>query len=81
VRQRPAEFEIELKYFDGDAGDPGASTACRSRAAASTRRSTRCRRVCNGLGVCHPLDAEGRRCRTADARAQNVGGEVLCTVF
>ena len=38
-----SELEIELKYFDGAAGDPRDRRGCRSPAAASMSRSATCR--------------------------------------
>jgi small subunit ribosomal protein S8 len=74
-----AEIEVELKYFDGApvirelqrVSKPG-----RRVYAAVTALPT----VYNGLGISILSTPKGVM-SDADARAQNVGGEVLCTVF
>jgi len=74
-----SEFEIELKYFDGApvireierVSKPG------RRVYASVRALPR---VNNGLGVAIVSTPKGVMA-DHDARDQNVGGEVLCTVF
>ena len=74
-----AELEIELKYFDGApvireiqrVSKPG-----RRVYASVTTMPT----VYNGLGISILSTPKGVM-SDADARAQNVGGEVLCTVF
>jgi small subunit ribosomal protein S8 len=74
-----AEIEIELKYFDGSpvireiqrVSKPG-----RRVYASVTTMPT----VYNGLGISILSTPKGVM-SDADARAQNVGGEVLCTVF
>ena len=74
-----SEFEIELKYFDGApvireierVSKPG------RRVYASVRALLR---VNNGLGVAIVPTPKGVMA-DHDARDQNVGGEVLCTVF
>ena len=73
------EFEIELKYFDGEpvireiarVSKPG------RRVYASVKALPR---VNNGLGVAILSTPKGVMA-DHDAREQNVGGEVLCTVF
>jgi len=73
------EFEIELKYFDGApvireiarVSKPG------RRVYASVKDLPR---VSNGLGVAIVSTPKGVMA-DHDAREQNVGGEVLCTVF
>jgi small subunit ribosomal protein S8 len=73
------EIEIELKYFDGSpvireihrVSKPGR----RVYASVSTLPT-----VYNGLGVSILSTPKGVM-SDADARAQNVGGEVICTVF
>ena len=73
------EFEIELKYFDGQpvireiarVSKPG------RRVYASVKALPR---VNNGLGVAILSTPKGVMA-DHDAREQNVGGEVLCTVF
>ena len=74
------ELEIELKYFDGAAGDPRDRRACRSPAAASMSRCENLPRINNGLGVAILSTPKGVMA-DHDARDANVGGEVLCTVF
>ena len=74
-----AEIEVELKYFDGApvirelrrVSKPGR----RVYASVSTLPT-----VFNGLGLSLLSTPKGVM-SDADARAQNVGGEVLCTVF
>jgi len=74
-----SEFDIELKYYDGEpvireiqrVSKPG------RRVYASVRNLPR---VANGLGVSILSTPKGVM-SDADARDQNVGGEVLCQVF
>ena len=74
-----AEIEIELKYFDGTPvirelkriSKPG----LRIYASVDSLPT-----VYNGLGISILSTPKGVM-SDADARAQNVGGEVLCTVF
>jgi small subunit ribosomal protein S8 len=74
-----SELEVELKYFDGApvikelnrVSKPGR----RVYASVTTLPS-----VYNGLGISILSTPKGVM-TDADARAQNVGGEVLCTVF
>ena len=74
-----AEIEIELKYFDGEpviheihrVSKPGR----RVYASVETLPT-----VYNGLGISILSTPKGVM-SDAEARAQNVGGEVLCTVF
>lgn len=74
-----SEFEIELKYFDGApvireidrVSKPG------RRVYASVRALPR---INNGLGIAILSTPKGVMA-DHDARDQNVGGEILCTVF
>jgi small subunit ribosomal protein S8 len=74
-----AEFEIELKYYDGQPvirdieriSKPG------RRVYASVKNIPR---VMNGLGVSILSTPQGVM-SDSDARDKNVGGEVLCRVF
>lgn len=74
-----SELEVELKYFDGSpvikelarVSKPGR----RVYASVSTLPQ-----VYNGLGISILSTPKGVM-TDADARAANVGGEVLCTVF
>jgi small subunit ribosomal protein S8 len=74
-----SEFEIELKYYDGQpvirdikrVSKPG------RRVYASVKAIPR---VANGLGVSILSTPKGVM-SDAEARDQNVGGEVLCQVF
>jgi small subunit ribosomal protein S8 len=74
-----AEFEIELKYYDGEPvireieriSKPG------RRVYASVKNLPR---VMDGLGVSILSTPKGVM-SDAEARDQNVGGEVLCRVF
>ena len=82
LRMRPAasEFEIELKYFDGEpvireierVSKPGRRVYASVRDLAA--RQERPRHL-------DPVDAEGRDVGCTRPATQNVGGEVLCTVF
>lgn len=74
-----SEFEIELKYFDGRpviqeiarVSKPG------RRVYSSVRDLPQVR---NGLGITILSTPKGVM-SDSDARAQNVGGEILCRVF
>src|SRR5262245_49778627 len=74
-----SEFEIELKYYDGEpvireierVSKPG------RRVYASVRTIPR---VSNGLGVSILSTPKGVM-SDSEARDQNVGGEILCTIF
>jgi small subunit ribosomal protein S8 len=74
-----AEIEIELKYFDGSpvireiqrVSKPG------RRVYASVDKLPT---IFNGLGISILSTPKGVM-SDADARTQNVGGEVICTVF
>ena len=74
-----AELEVELKYFDGEpvireikrVSKPG-----RRVYASVTDLPT----IYNGLGVAIMSTSKGVMSDT-EAREQNVGGEVICTVF
>jgi len=74
-----SEFEIELKYFDGApvireierVSKPGRRVYVSVKALP---------RVNNGLGVAILSTPKGVMA-DHDARDQNVGGEILCTVF
>ena len=78
-RDGRAEIEIELKYFDGEPvireieriSKPG------RRVYASVRNLPR---INNGLGVAIVSTPKGVMA-DHDARDNNVGGEILCTVF
>jgi len=74
-----SEFEIELKYYDGE---PVIRTIERvSKPGRRVYSSVRdLPRVANGLGVSILSTPKGVM-SDADARDQNVGGEVLCRVF
>ena len=73
------EFEIELKYYDGEpvireierVSKPG------RRVYSSVRNIPR---VSNGLGVAIVSTPQGVM-SDAEARDKNLGGEVLCTIF
>ena len=78
-REGRSEIEIELKYFDGEpvireierVSKPG------RRVYTSVRNMPR---INNGLGVTIVSTPKGVMA-DHDARDQNVGGEILCTVF
>lgn len=74
-----AELEIQLKYYEGD---PVISKIARvstpgRRVYSSVRELPRVR---NGLGITIVSTPKGVM-SDSDARAENVGGEVLCQVF
>ena len=74
-----AEFEIELKYYDGQPVIREIERVSRPgrRVYASVKNIPR---VSNGLGVSILSTPKGVM-SDAEARDQNVGGEVLCRVF
>ena len=74
-----AEIEIELKYYDGEPGIREIERVSRPgrRVYASVKNIPR---VSNGLGVSILSTPKGVM-SDAEARDQNVGGEVLCRVF
>jgi small subunit ribosomal protein S8 len=74
-----AEFEIELKYFDGEPviRDIARVSKPGRRVYASVKTLPR---VNNGLGVAILSTPKGVMA-DHDAREHNVGGEILCTVF
>lgn len=74
-----AEFEIELKYFDGQPVIREIERVSRPgrRVYASVKNLPR---VANGLGVSILSTPKGVM-SDAEARDQNVGGEVLCRIF
>jgi small subunit ribosomal protein S8 len=73
------EFDIELKYFDGEPVIREISRVSKPgrRVYASVKTLPR---VANGLGVSILSTPKGVMA-DHEAREQNVGGEVLCTVF
>jgi small subunit ribosomal protein S8 len=78
-REGRSEIEIELKYFDGEPvirQIDRVSTPGRRVYASVNNLPT----VYNGLGISILSTPKGVL-SDADARAQNVGGEVICTVF
>lgn len=74
-----SEFEIELKYFDGEPVIRAISRVSKPgrRVYAGVDNMPR---VSNGLGITIISTPKGVMA-DHDAREQNVGGEVLCTVF
>ena len=74
-----SEFEIELKYYDGEPVIREIERVSRPgrRVYASVRTIPR---VANGLGVSILSTPKGVM-SDSEARDQNVGGEVLCRVF
>ena len=74
-----SEFEIELKYYDGEPVIRDIERVSRPgrRVYASVKNLPR---VANGLGVSILSTPKGVM-SDAEARDQNVGGEVLCRVF
>lgn len=79
VRPGVSELTVELKYHEGK---PVITTI--SRVSTPGRRVyskiTDLPRVANGLGICILSTPRGVM-SDSEARAQNVGGEVLCQVF
>jgi small subunit ribosomal protein S8 len=73
------EFEIELKYFDGEPVIREISRVSKPgrRVYASVKTLPR---INNGLGVSILSTPKGVMA-DHDARDHNVGGEILCTVF
>ena len=73
------EFDIELKYFDGGPVIRGISRDSKPgrRVYASVDKLPR---IQNGLGVAIVSTPKGVMA-DHEARDQNVGGEILCTVF
>lgn len=74
-----AEFEIELKYFDGEPVIREISRVSKPGRRVYTSVSN-IPRVANGLGVTILSTPKGVMADHA-AREANVGGEVLCKVF
>ena len=74
-----AQFEIELKYYDGEPVIRDVERVSRPgrRVYVSVKNIPR---VANGLGVSILSTPKGVM-SDAEARDQNVGGEVLCRVF
>jgi small subunit ribosomal protein S8 len=74
-----SEFEIELKYYDGEPVIRQIERVSRPgrRVYASVKTIPR---VANGLGVSILSTPKGVM-SDAEAREQNVGGEVLCRIF
>lgn len=74
-----SEFDIELKYFDGEPAIREIARVSKPgrRVYVSVKSLPR---VNNGLGVAILSTPRGVMA-DHDAREQNVGGEVLCTVF
>lgn len=73
------EFDIELKYFDGSPVIREISRVSKPgrRVYASVKNLPR---IGNGLGISILSTPKGVMA-DHDAREQNVGGEILCTVF
>ena len=74
-----AEIEIELKYFDGAPVIREMQRVSKPGRRVYTSVATM-PTVYNGLGISILSTPKGVM-SDADARSQNVGGEVLCTVF
>ncbi len=79
VRPGVSELTIELKYFEGK---PVIKTVARVSTPGRRVYSgvSEIPRVANGLGICILSTPRGVM-SDAEARAANVGGEVLCQVF
>jgi small subunit ribosomal protein S8 len=74
-----SELEVELKYFDGSPVIKELARISRPGRRVYASVST-LPQVYNGLGISILSTPKGVM-TDADARAANVGGEVLCTVF
>ena len=74
-----SEIEIELKYFDGAPVIHEMHRVSKPGRRVYTSVATM-PTIYNGLGISILSTPKGVM-SDADARAQNVGGEVLCTVF
>ena len=74
-----AELQVELKYFDGEPGIREIKRVSKPgrRVYASVQELPT---IFNGLGVAIMSTSKGVM-SDSEAREQNVGGEVLCTVF
>jgi small subunit ribosomal protein S8 len=74
-----SEFEVELKYYDGEPVIREISRISKPgrRVYVSVKNIPR---VANGLGVSILSTPKGVM-SDSEARDQNVGGEVLCTIF
>lgn len=74
-----AEFEVELKYYEGDSVIREISRVSKPgrRVYASVKNIPH---VANGLGIAILSTPQGVMA-DYEARDKNVGGEVLCTVF
>ena len=74
-----SEFDIELKYFDGSPAIREISRVSKPgrRVYASVKTLPR---INNGLGIAILSTPKGVMA-DHEARDQNVGGEILCTVF
>lgn len=79
LRTGVSEIEIELKYYEGQA-----VIKTLKRVSKPGRRiysaPSDIKRVANGLGVSIISTSKGVLA-DADAKAQNVGGEVICEIF
>ncbi len=79
LRAGVSEIEIELKYYEGQA-----VIKTLKRVSKPGRRiysaPSDIKRVANGLGVSIISTSKGVLA-DADAKAQNVGGEVICEIF
>ena len=74
-----SEIEVELKYFDGLPAIKEIDRVSKpGRRVYASVETLPC--VFNGLGISILSTPKGVM-SDSDARAQNVGGEVLCTVF
>ena len=78
-REGRSEIEVELKYFDGEPVIREIERVSKPGRRVYTSVATM-PTVYNGLGISILSTPKGVM-SDADARAQHVGGEVLCTVF
>lgn len=79
VKKGINEIKIELKYFEGE----GAIKEIKRISKPGRRvysKSTEIQSVHNGLGISILSTSKGIKA-SHDARKENLGGEVICTVF
>ena len=80
-RKPQGEITVVLKYGpDREPGDHRHQARVASRACAATCRSRDIPRVLGGLGIAILSTSQGVMV-DSEARKQNVGGELLCTVW
>ena len=73
-------LRIDLKYFEGQPGHPSPGPSVEARTCCVDSAARDFRRICNGLGTIIVSTPRGVL-SDAEAREQNVGGEVLAEAF